>query len=537
MPAETGPAPLAPDPLAPAPLAPDALTPDARTLAGLASADPPPHPVLEFLCTAADAARLARLGPLAGRRAGRPKTTAIAMVWHDTAEGCLAGHGLALAQAGGLWRLERLVPGKAMWPPAVPAKPIAEAAKLEDLLALLPPEARGGTLAPVAAFTGRQREMPLRHAGEAARLIVLEGTLRGVLQESPACRLVLCGAPGAMAALASELADAMLLRVPTATLAAQAIAFARGTAPMPRRLGAPAVQPGETMADSFGAILAHLGDVILYWATQVPGAESAEPVHQMRVAVRRLRSALSVFRRAFPTPPPDWLQDLAARLKRLARVLGAGRDWDVFIAETGAAVQRAFPADPRIGQLLISATRRRDAAYAAIAAYFGPDTQAGRDWRELALTLALLPAREPWLEAQSGMIANDTADFAATALRRRLRHVLASGEDVSGLTADALHELRKQAKRLRYAIEFFAPLFPEKAVKKYLPRLETLQAEFGVLNDSAVACTLVSGLGGGEGRAFAAGVVHGFGAAASLRSVRRVQRGWRKFYRTEPFWD
>jgi CHAD domain-containing protein len=497
---------------------------------------PPASPALEFVLAPADIARLLRAPALVARRTGRVKSAAVTTIWHDTSDGALAENGLSLSETRGLWRLECLSPGAgAAWLPATPAPVLAEAASPEALPGRLLSRTQGAALAPVAAFTARQRDVALQDPSGPARLVVLEGTMRGVVQDRAACRLILFGEPRAMADLAVELASQIPLLVPSAGLAAEAISVARGVPPGPRRLGAPAVPQGATIGEALGAITAHLADVILYWATQIPGAATPEPVHQMRVAVRRLRSALSVFRRAVPTPSA-WLEDLAPPLKSLAAELGAARDWDVFLAETGAEVRQALPADPRIGALIAASARKRAAAYAGLCAKLDPTGAQGGPWRHLAMTLALLPTRKPWSDdAESANV--PASAYAPRALDRRLKHLLAPGEDLSNLPVDSLHDIRKQAKRLRYAIEFFAPLYAEKSIRKYLPKLEDLQEDFGTLNDCAVAASLVASLGGGADRAFAAGVVQGFGAASSLRAARRLQRGWGRFYRAAPFWD
>jgi CHAD domain-containing protein len=115
--------------------------------------------------------------------------------------------------------------------------------------------------------------------------------------------------------------------------------------------------------------------------------------------------------------------------------------------------------------------------------------------------------------------------------------VLRPGKDISHLPAPDLHDIRKRAKQLRYATEFFAPLFAEKAVRKYLPKLADLQEALGTINDLDVAAGLMRQLEGGTDRAFASGVVQGFGAARAARASARVERVWEKFYRATPFWD
>jgi CHAD domain-containing protein len=499
----------------------------------------PPAPgrtTLELELPPDELARLLRAPAVLAVRAGRLRTTRASIVWHDTAEAALAGDGLALSHHEGApqpWRLEGLHGHMGPASPAAPARVLAEAATPEALPIAVP-----GPLAPIAAFSGRHRVLPLRMAGEAARLGVLDGALRGVAQDLATCRVVLDGETWAVAALAYSLAGSLRLTVPRTSLAAHAMAVARGRAPAPRRLCAPAIPPGLSVDDALVFVTATLGHAILHWGALVPDRSSTEPVHQMRVSVRRLRSALSVFRRAVQDEAGQapWLDDLADRMRLLAATLGAARDWDVFLAGTGEALARAFGADRRVAGLLAAASRKREAAYAALAAHLG-----GPAWPRLELTLALLPITRPWhvgaAPKLADMLASPVDAYAARALARRARRVLAPGESLAGLPAPALHDVRKQAKQLRYAAEFFAGLFADRAARRYLKRLEKLQAVLGRVNDTAVAAALTAQLGGGADRAFAAGVVQGFGAGRAARDAGQVRRAWRKFGKAAPFWD
>ena len=433
--------------------------------------------------------------------------------------------GLALAEQKAGWQLTRLAPGgDAAWLPAHAAPLVAEAATQDGLGASLP---QG--LVPVAAFTGRRRVVALGGA-EAATLTLLEGTLRGVAEDFPAARVTLEGEAACMAGLAAALGECAALSVPRACLAAEAARIAANRPMPPRALGIPEVPRGATADEALGRITAHLADVILHWAALVPSARSPEPVHQMRVGVRRLRSALSLFRRAAGDGLPP---TLSPALKSLAAALGAARDWDVFVGGIGAAIGSAFAGDRRIESLIAAAARRRADAYAALRVLF-----AAPAWRRLAMDLALLPTLRPWTAlGDAEILSAPAADYATAMLGRRARHLLAAGPEFSGLSGEALHDLRKQAKRLRYASEFFVPQFAEKRSRKYLRRLADLQEALGTVNDSGVAAALVATLGGGSDRAFAAGCVQGFLAAGSLEAAAEAAQAWRKLHEAAPFWD
>ena len=97
--------------------------------------------------------------------------------------------------------------------------------------------------------------------------------------------------------IAVALAGELRAAVPSASLAAEALATAAGASPAERRSGAPVlpVAVRGSVAAAFRHVLGHLTDVMLHHApaAAVIGGEDSEPVHQMRVAVRRARSAMS----------------------------------------------------------------------------------------------------------------------------------------------------------------------------------------------------------------------------------------------------
>lgn len=489
----------------------------------------------------ADVARVLGSKLLAGRRQGRCRTSRVATVWHDTADGLLKAHGLALAEQGGAWRLERMVPnGAGDWMPACPAPVLAEAGAPGPLVAAhFDPVA--DPLVPVAAFTGTRRSYGLQFGAQAARLDVLQGSLRGVAQEKAACRVQIsgpCGLNGAdglprgLAGFAAELAAETGLTVPRAGLAADAVAVAHGTDTAPRRLGAPDVPAGASVGESLRLLTAHLADVILYWAPIAPVGDAPEPVHQMRVAVRRLRAVLNAYDEICSGAE---MSELAQALQALAKRLGDARDWDVFLQTTGNAVRQAFAGDPRIAALLDSAARKRAAAYAALRHFVG-----GEEWRLLSLRLAMVPATQPWVDAglpeQAELLAAPARDFAAHTLERLHRKVQRAGAALDALAPAELHAVRKRAKKLRYAAEFFAPLFAHKKVRRFLERLEELQEALGTVNDGHVAADLTAQLGQGAHRAFAAGVVQGYVAAAGGEASSKAAKRWQKYRSQETFW-
>ena len=483
-------------------------------------------PTLEFCLPSDEAAHVLRLVP--GRS---PRAVVADRVWHDTAGGALATGSMSLREQKGVWRLERARPvlGEE-WPPGTPAPLLAEGtdpvAVVQQLGLALP-----GPLMPLAGFHGRQRIIALP-GDEPVTLTLLDGMLRGVTQERQVCRITMEGPASRLMTLSTSLASSIRLSAPRWSLASEALALARGQAPQARHTGAPEVPPGATLADAVALVLGHLADVILAGAPGAAEGHTAEPVHQMRVAVRRLRSALSVFRRAADGPA---FQALGPALQRLAVVLGPARDWDVFLGDTGRAVGEALPDDKRIAAMLVAGARRRHLAYAEL-----KHMLEGPVFLQLDVLLVQIAALRPWQvgadEEQTERFAAPAVEYATKLLDRRLEHMLSPGADITQLPIEELHSLRKEGKRLRYAAEFFAPLYGRRNTKRFIERLSVLQEALGHLNDTAAAGTLMAGLGGGPDRVFAAGVVHGF-VAARIGDVRReIDRAWGKFRKQEPFW-
>jgi CHAD domain-containing protein len=484
---------------------------------------------LELVLAPEDAARLPRLKLLAGLRVGRWRRHPVSVVWHDTAEGALANDDLTLAETRATWRLELLVPGRDLWPPGGPAPVVAQAAALDQLDHKLP-----ANLLQMARFEGTQGILRLARDGTPLTVELLHGTVGWGRRRRPACRITLTGEAAAVFALALDLAEQVDLAVPTTSLAAEARAAAIAVPAPPRHRGPPELPAGLTVAVAFSYVLGHLADVILHNAPPAAANRSGpEPVHEMRVAVRRLRSAIALFRPAVGCPG---VEAVTQSLKTLADRLAPARDWDVFVTETTAAVAEVLSDDATLRRLRATAEQRRRQAYTAL-----------RDWlrsvefRRLGITLASLAGSQVWTAAL-GPAQHETLNlpldaFVSRALSRRLHRLTAAGKAIEQHHADALHAIRLRAKRMRYAAEVFAPLYPGKPTRRFLRRLTTLQDRLGRMNDSTVAETLLAKLGTTAGpRAHAAGLVRGFLAARGNTARSQIARAWTRFHRLEPFW-
>lgn len=213
-------------------------------------------------------------------------------------------------------------------------------------------------------------------------------------------------------------------------------------------------------------------------------SDDPEYVHQMRVAMRRLRAALRMFS---PVLPAGFAEYLVPPMRELMRALGQARDFDVLMAEIVVPVANALPDEPRLTDLASAITDRLYAARANIRHVL---QQPG--YGQLLLTAGSLLQRAPFVEPPgAGVELPSLLQFADRRLRRLLKKVLELADAASVDYPPSLHQLRIGIKRLRYAIEFFGPMIPGKSGTAAIKRLAGLQDELGQLNDLASAGTLL----------------------------------------------
>lgn len=204
--------------------------------------------------------------------------------------------------------------------------------------------------------------------------------------------------------------------------------------------------------------------------------ENPEFVHQARVAIRRLRSAFRVWK---PLLPEKFIAGFDPQWQALARKLGETRNWDVFLAETLPSVRTTFPSSADVAYLTEYARHQasvnRQAAREALSAI---------DYSRLLLAFTASVLALPEGEQQR------VDALAPRCLRKRARQVASLAAEALDGDAAARHRLRVAYKRLRYALEFFAPLFPGEALRNYHLSASALQEILGRLNDLAVASDL-----------------------------------------------
>jgi len=200
---------------------------------------------------------------------------------------------------------------------------------------------------------------------------------------------------------------------------------------------------------------------------------NAERVHRLRVATRRALAALDAFSDVVPPRRQAWFR---RRLRRLRRAAGNARDLDVLTARLASMTARSRLVAMLARQREISRQPIRDVYEQLLAA----------DWPG---RVERLIARVESIEPDSRRAATGRASFGRYA-RRRFRPRLArffSRADQRLRTAEEMHDLRIEGKKLRYALEIFAGAFPPGVRESCEEALERLQETLGKFTDHAAA--------------------------------------------------
>ncbi len=205
----------------------------------------------------------------------------------------------------------------------------------------------------------------------------------------------------------------------------------------------------------------------------------SEFLHDLRVAVRRTRSAIKVLGAVLPA---DLATHYAAEFKWLGDLTTPTRDLDVHLLGFGAMTGQLVAASPAdLEPLRAFLVRRRAREFRRLAATLrGPRFRAiTDDWRK-----ALLEIRDASGPRRRRPTA---AALAVSTTGRAFRKIAAQGGAITSASPpESLHNLRKRAKELRYLLEFFAPLHDPVAYRKVVSDLKQLQDCLGEFQDSEV---------------------------------------------------
>ena len=348
------------------------------------------------------------------------------------------------------------------------------------------------------------------------------------------------GSPASLFQLALDMLAIISIRVENRSKAERGYALASGSKCLPSKAAPINLHTGMSLSSAFNTISASCLNHLLSNESGMLEDRDVEYLHQMRVAVRRQRSALSIFSPLFGAESTS----LARELTWLTRQVGAARDWDVFVTGTLPLVLGAFPRHSGMLALRDQCEQLR-LQYAHLAR----GAVQSKRYTKMILKLGARISAEPGSfgadsrpphSLSSESREQSLQEFAEKLLTGRHDKLKKYGKKIQDSSSKKLHGLRLAVKKQRYAIEFLTGLYAHEASRRYIQSLTKLQDTLGEMNDVATVGRLLQELPGYDNDTAvreATGIILGWGAGRALLQKRELDRTWATFYKTDPFWQ
>jgi triphosphatase len=392
----------------------------------------------------------------------------------------------------------------------------------------------GSALEPIFETVVKRTARLLHTDAADFELALDEGSVRAGSSEKPLCEAELelkSGTANGLLETASKLFGDEPVRLAERSKADQGYDLATGRskdAPCPARAQNVELAEGATCREALALFVQSATQQIIANRCVVLETDDPEGAHQLRIGLRRLRSALWAFH---PLIDTSSTREMDQHARALARVVGELRDADVFIKDIYGSVTGLMKGHPGLQPLKEALTahrlRRRDAARGALNA---------KHWSALQLYLTLWPRTIEEIES----LDRPVAKFADQALNAAWKKVAKMGKRVAELEGEERHKMRKSLKKLRYAVEYFGSLYRPADVQPFVKQLKKLQDVFGYVNDVVTAGQLeqISEEHCRESRECqrAAGYIVGWHTAEAAHCWTRAENGWKRLARTGCFW-
>ncbi|TAN75460.1 MAG: CHAD domain-containing protein, partial [Gallionella sp.] len=324
--------------------------------------------------------------------------------------------------------------------------------------------------------------------GAQIELCMDRGEVRAGQHCTPICELELelkSGEPGLLFDLALAILEIVPFELEAVSKAEQGYRLLSGYSDSPLKGVAPEIAGTDTLADVLQTLiwscLSHLQGNL---RGAMGGNDAAEYLHQMRVALRRLRVVL---RMAEKFRADERLTALNKDVAALCVALGRIREWDVFIAQTVRPMCGRMAGHAGLQALLAAGERQRASCYAGLRG----EAQA-REFQRLLLRFAIWMNGSYW--RHQGLAEPRARDFATRRLHGLAKRFARLERHLNTADAGRLHALRILAKKLRYSAEFFAALYDRKKAQPFFAALSEVQEVLGQINDVAVAHRLLDDL-------------------------------------------
>lgn len=411
--------------------------------------------------------------------------------------------------------------------------------------AILADEALRARIAPVFTTRINRRKAEVASGRTVVEVAFDEGEVLAGEATAPIREIELelkSGRRSGLFSLARKLVGAAPVNLSLISKSERGYRLAGGVWGAPVKMTPPPLDAAMSAADAFCAIAHGCLRQMMLNAPAFENGQAVEAVHQTRVAIRRLRAAMTLFR---PLIADRAYSALASELKWLSGQLGATRDIDVLLSETVQPAMAREPEAPGLAELAAFITTRQEASRKDLRAAMGSPRA-----RKLMLNLLIWVEDGAWRRKPiaSGAEAESLRDILSRRLRSSRKKLASLGENLKELPEAELHEVRIRAKKLRYQAAFFDALASEgKGAKRFgafLGALERVQETLGAIQDAqATAVFLEEQARGAVTEAdghdplvlFAAGRLAGSHPDRDAL-VAKAAKGLDKALATKPFW-
>jgi inorganic triphosphatase YgiF len=289
------------------------------------------------------------------------------------------------------------------------------------------------------------------------------------------------------------------------------------------------LEGGESCGEALALFVASAATQIERNRRALLETDDPEAAHQLRVGLRRLRSALRAFR---PIESSPATLSLSRYAREIGQNVGELRDADILIGDIYAPVAATRQGEPGFSELRKVLLAHRDAVRGEARA-----SLVREQWSRLQLYLVLWPETVK----SNARLAAPVGAFAPVSLAKSWRRAAKYGARLESLSIEERHEMRKALKAFRYAVEFFASLYEAREVKRLVKDLKRLQDVFGYMNDVATAgaldaiCDKRCALMPAAQRA--AGYVLGWHEVSAEHAWEDVAAMWSRLARRRRFWE
>ncbi len=528
--------------------------------------DAPREIELKLECEEPDLALLAAHPLLKGK--GRAKVSLLDTVYYDTAKGDLRDAGLSLrlrndkgaivqtlkavAQSAGLF-------DRPEWEWSIAGSQPDPALLAETPAAAILADAKDPQLEAQFRSVVKRTSRSLTFGASTISATLDSGRLETHKGNAPLCELELelkSGSAADLFGLAISLSETVPLKLGALSKGERGNALVDETLLRPSKAQIPTLEEGISTGDAFVRLAQGCLRQLRLNEAVFLHDRNAEALHQMRVALRRLRSLFALFKPMLGGDEEG--QRLRIDIKRVTEPFGAARNLDVYLNETLAAEIALRPDEPGLQALreriLVEQKQAQEAVHGVLVSQV---------WRRLLLDLVTWLEVGDWRSrgtaerdaiAQAAPVPEGISyrdrparDFAGKVLERLRRRVKKRGRHLAKLDPEARHDVRIEAKKLRYGAEFFAPLFPQKTARKrykaFVSALSELQDHLGTLNDLTTAHRIATRLSTDDGAEampgpalFAAGLTSADAEARTDRLLLQADDVHDDLVDVKPFW-